>query len=73
MPIDLGLQGDADAVLMVQRSFVEKYGKEIGTFSGETGGVLFVRLTDGAGGETAFSASSVGCSAGGTTTSTPRR
>jgi hypothetical protein len=47
LPIDLSLQGRAGGVLIVQRAFVEKYGADIGNFSGETGGVLFVRLSDG--------------------------
>lgn len=54
LPIDLSLQGRAGGVLIMQRSFVEKYGKDIGNFSGETGGVLFVRLTDGAAGVDRF-------------------
>ena len=54
LPIDLSLQGRAGGVLILQRSFVEKYGADIGNFSGETGGVLFVRLTDGEAGVDRF-------------------
>ena len=54
LPIDLSLQGRAGGVLILQRSFVEKYGAGIGNFSGETGGVLFVRLTDGGAGVDRF-------------------
>ena len=34
-------------VLLLQRAFVVAHGEQIGDFSGPTGGVLFVRLTDG--------------------------
>jgi hypothetical protein len=54
LPIDLSLQGRAGGVLILQRSFVKKYGSQIGNFSGETGGVLFVRLTDGEAGVDRF-------------------
>jgi hypothetical protein len=54
LPIDLGLQGSNGGVLIVQRSFVEKYGDRIGNFSGATGGVLFARLHDGARGTDRF-------------------
>ena len=54
LPLDLSLQGRAGGVLIVQRSFVEKYGADIGNFSGESGGVLFVRLTDGEAGVKRF-------------------
>jgi hypothetical protein len=46
-PLDLSLQGQAGGVLLLQRSFTEKYGTRIGDFSGPKGGVLLVRLTDG--------------------------
>lgn len=54
LPIDLSLQGRAGGVLILQRSFVEKYGPDIGNFSGESGGVLFVRLADGPAGVDRF-------------------
>jgi hypothetical protein len=54
LPIDLSLQGRAGGVLGVQRSFVEKYGAQIGNFSGEDGAVLLVRLRDGAEGVDPF-------------------
>lgn len=47
LPIDLSLQGQAGGVLLLQRSFTERYGPRIGNFSGETGAVLLVRLRDG--------------------------
>jgi hypothetical protein len=54
LPIDLSLQGQSGGVLIVQRSFIEKYGADIGNFSGEDGAVLFARLTDGADGVDRF-------------------
>jgi hypothetical protein len=54
LPIDLSLQGRAGGVLITQRSFVEKYGADIGNFSGEDGAFLFVRLDDGRAGVDRF-------------------
>jgi hypothetical protein len=53
-PIDLGLQGSEGGVLLLSRAFVEKYGAEIGNFSGPRGGVLLVRLRDGEAGVDRF-------------------
>lgn len=53
-PIDLSLQGAEGGLLLLPRAFVEKYGGRIGNFSGPTGGVLLVRLRDGAAGVPRF-------------------
>ena len=58
-PTDLSLQGSVGGVLLLPRAFVVAHGEQIGDFSGPTGGVLFVRLTDGGAGVPGSSTSSV--------------
>jgi putative ABC transport system permease protein len=53
-PSDLSLQGSAGGLLLLTKSFVDKYGHAIGNFSGPHGAVLLVRLRDHAAGVRGF-------------------
>ncbi len=53
-PIDLSLQGSDGGIVLVPRGVVDRYGAEIGDFSGPGGAVLFARLERGRAGVPTF-------------------
>ena len=54
VPSDLSLQGLGGGTFLLPRAFVERYGARIGNWYGARGGILAVRLTDGADGIPGF-------------------